>query len=81
MIMDCGKPMITRARAYARHDTPRNTPIAGQSKWHCPYTPPPPWPSGSGSYLITASSSPVKISRLSLMLAPGITFSVHPSAL
>jgi len=49
--------------------------------WHCLYTPPPPWPSSSGSSLITASSSPVKISRPSLMLATGITFSVHPPAL
>jgi Kef-type K+ transport system membrane component KefB len=47
-----------------------------------PSTPSPlPWPSSSSSSLITASSSPAKISRPSLMLATGITFSVHPSAL
>jgi hypothetical protein len=39
------------------------------------------WPSSSGGSLITASSSPAKISRPSLMLATGITFSVHPPAL
>ena len=42
---------------------------------------PPRRPSSSGSSLITASSSPAKIPRPSLMLATGITFSVHPSAL
>jgi hypothetical protein len=52
-----------------------------KAKWHCLYTPPPPRPSSSGSSLITASSSPAKISRPSLMLATGITFSVHPPAL
>jgi hypothetical protein len=37
--------------------------------------------SNSGSFLITTSSSPAKVSRPSLMLTTGITFSVHPSAL